>query len=384
MEEKKETLWSRKRIKEMNANWNIVVGMRSNGKTFQIKVFEGLLHFLETGKKFMYLRRTEDEIKFTNMQKMFDDIDNVIDPDTNQHVDIAAKFNERYPGYRNHFIAAYRGEFWVSGFPIIDDELGKAERIETCGCYLALVNARTIKSVPFAEYDMIMYDEFISDKPELKDEFSRLLNVVSTVRRTRTDFTVWLLANTISKGRDSVIVQSMNIDIRTVAKGDIALFEYYENGQVVNKVAVERCLDIELTVEEKGIYCFNSPVSAMIVSGEWETDVYPNFKENEFYRIRDMALGVRFKTEFITLYGYFTRSGMVYISDKRLITNLDYITLTNMESHFDYKIFNWKCGLEKIAKFEVKLIFAMNNGKIRYSDNLVGDDFQKVLELCNK
>lgn len=369
--------WCKRRLDSFKTPWRIAFGQRSNGKTFEIKV-NGLLHFLETGKKFMYIRRQESEIKFSDMQRMFDDIWNAKDPETGAELNIKEHIKAKYPGYEEYYIDAWRGMFYICGLTINGD----TRKIADFACYKAISTATKFKGTPFPDYDMMVFDEFMTPGLELPNELSQLLNAVSTVRRHRTDFVVYLLGNTVS--RNNQILEGMGIDIRKLKRGEITVFEYHNSeGQVDNRVAVEWCETVERTTEQNGIYNFANGTTKMITEGEWETDLYPNFIEDEFYRNLPKQ-GVIFEGGQYKLFGYCMPNGELWVSDRRLITHINYLTLTIGETHADRKVFNWNCEYPRVQALKKVILFKIQNGKVRFRDNLVGDDFGKFIVRANK
>lgn len=121
--------------------WMISVGSRSIGKSTGWVIWL-LYDYLKNGHKFIYLRRTDDEVKLT--------APSCCD---------SAWFIMRDNGYPVYSIRAYRGKFLMKR-----TEDGEEEEI---GAYIALSQAYKLKSANFGDngYRNIIYDEFITTDP---------------------------------------------------------------------------------------------------------------------------------------------------------------------------------------------------------------------------
>lgn len=119
-------------------NWIISTGSRSIGKSTGWTIW--LLHqYMNYGRRFIYLRRTDDEVKMT-APTCFD----------------SAVIVMKDGGYPIYSVTAEKGKFWLKRTAD-----GTKEEI---GCYLALSQSLKRKSSNYGdnEYWYILYDEFIS------------------------------------------------------------------------------------------------------------------------------------------------------------------------------------------------------------------------------
>lgn len=121
-------------------------------------------NFINKGEQFVYVRRFDDELKPV-LPKFFDDI------------------KDKYPEH----------EFKVKSkeFKIDDD---------VAGFGIALTTAKKLKSNPFPNVSLIIFDEFILDKGYqhyIPDEVTNFLELYSTIARTR-DVRVYFLSNALS------------------------------------------------------------------------------------------------------------------------------------------------------------------------------------------
>ena len=76
-----------------NADINILFGERSNGKSYQLKHKRAVIKYLETGKRFILLRRFREEITSTGIEQYFGDVD--VDRLTNGKYDCIIQYRKQ-------------------------------------------------------------------------------------------------------------------------------------------------------------------------------------------------------------------------------------------------------------------------------------------------
>lgn len=144
--------------------FNFVIGARGVGKTYGSKK-RCTENFLKAKKQFVYLRRYETEMPAAEMRNFFDDI------------------AEEFPG---HEFSAHNGLFRIDG--------------EIAGWYFPLSKAVMLKSIPFPNVSLIIFDEFIIETgiyQYLPNEVRTFLECYSTISRDR-DVTAIFLSNAIT------------------------------------------------------------------------------------------------------------------------------------------------------------------------------------------
>lgn len=356
-------------IDQTNANYRVIYGERSNGKTYGYKVYHGFNNWYDSSAQFMYVRRTVEEIKPSKMGVFFDDAYDYINE----------KCQKRYPQYSQFYVSAFKGKFDLYGIT----EKGEKELIDTIGFYVALSQAHHYKSVPFPRVTTLCFDEFLaslSTGGEIKDEFSRLLNLISTVRRRREKFIVYMLGNTVN--RNSTILHEMGIDIRDIAQGELKVFQYTD-GDVVNTVAVEYTKHFEVSDKSDSFNVFGNQKEMMIRNGAWETENYNTFKNSKYY---DEQIVVAFKLvhNSIALYLYIPHHcRYIYVSSKRLPCDVDYITITTHETHLNRKTYNFNYNIPIVIKAKELMLSFLQNGFIYFDNNLTGDDYITFLRAIS-
>ena len=82
----------------------------------------------------------------------------------------------------------------------IDDETAEVNRIigEDCGYFFALSRQASYKSLQYPDVYNMIYEEVLTDGAYLNSEPEKLMNLYSTVRRSKADFRMWLVSNTVS------------------------------------------------------------------------------------------------------------------------------------------------------------------------------------------
>lgn len=355
--------WTPDEIDKTGANYRIVYGERGPGKTYSFKK-KAIDNFIEHGKTFAYVRRRVEEIKPGKLMSFFDDISEYLN----------RRMIEKWPGFDDFVIMPKAGTFTLYGYTE-----GRRESIATFGHYFALANSRYNKSVPYPDVNLFCYDEFLVDESkgeyELPGEFSLLLNLISTIKRKRTDFIVYMFGNTVN--RNSTVLSAMNINVRDIPQGSIKCYEY-RDGDIVNKVAVEYTRHYEQSSESESFFVFNSKREMMIRDGSFEVDSYATFTEDSFYSARPKH-GILFDCPDFRLYGYVMTNGELWVTPKRMVWSGTYITLTTGESFPNRRTFNWNSGIERIDHVTKKIDSLAMNGKIRFQDDYTGDDFRHFL-----
>ena len=333
-----------------NANWMILYGMRSNGKSYAVKKY-ALEKAYKEGLKFVYLRRWSEDIKAKEVNTYFDDIP------------VKDLTEGEYDG-----VIAYQGFFYFSYFE--DDK----EKRGTCiGRYCSLNQAERYKSQVFNDYGIIIYEEFLTNKIYLgsndNPEPKQLVQFVSTVARDR-NIQVFMIGNTISR----VCPYFSEWGLKGIMQQKPGTIDIYhlrgENGVV--DIAVENCE----VVETKSLMFFGNS-SKQITSGEWEVNDCPKLlKPYAYYEMLyeiDIQYG-EFKYIMQLLADNETGGVFVYIYPNtngrkipRIITNIFNVNplITN--------------GLNGKIKAECVISECFRAGKVCYSDNLTGTDFKQIL-----
>ena len=179
-----------------NRLFNFVVGPRGAGKTYGAKK-RVMKNWLDKGEQFVYLRRYHTEMPASQMKNFFSDV---------------------YKEYPDHQWISGNGVFRCDG--------------EVIGWYFALSKAQMLKSIPFPNVTLIVFDEFVINTGMyhyLQNEVTNFLECYSTIARDR-DVPVLFLSNSVSYTNPYFLFFELSLEEgqRVKLKGDISL-EYVEN-----------------------------------------------------------------------------------------------------------------------------------------------------------
>lgn len=253
----KTKFYSLDRIKEFNAIYNIIIGERSNGKTYAC-LAEGLKRYVENGEQMAYIRRWKEDYRGKRGQQLFaaHEESNFIRQLTKN-----AWSTTRY----------YSGKWHLANF---DPSLDKLIYNEEPFCFaFSLNDMEHDKSTSYPKITTIVFDEFLTRQYYLPDEFVLFMNVLSTIIRHRDNVTIYMLGNTVNKY--CPYFKEMGLShVAEMEEGKIDLYTYGSSGL---RVAVERCKSPNKEGKRSDRYfAFDNPSLAMITGGAWEIDLYPH------------------------------------------------------------------------------------------------------------
>lgn len=245
--------YSLKNILSENCEYNILLGERSNGKSYSVKEF-CLDDFLKNGSKFIYLRRYTVESKNYMVEAYFDD----------------APIEKLSKG-KYTIITVYRSGIYLGNL----DASGKPTRDVHCGMVMSLSIAMHYKSMSLLEYKNLIYEEFVTQDVYLPNECNDLQQLVSTIAR-RNKIHVWLIGNTISR-LCPYFNEWQLFNIPKQKQGTIEIYhmktsQVNEDGTPITiNIAVELC-------ENSGnnSKMFFGAVSKSITNGTWESEEQPH------------------------------------------------------------------------------------------------------------
>ena len=159
--------------------YNLAFGSRSDGKSYQVKHKKMVEKYLKTGRRFILLRRLNEEIKTGKVEQYFSDVD-----------------VEKLTEGRYNCITCYRQCIYLSNF---DFEKSKTTRGEKIGYVMALNSEQHYAGASYLDVDDIIFEEFFARTPYLYGEPDKLVNLWSTVDRKRYTTRIWMVGNTISR-----------------------------------------------------------------------------------------------------------------------------------------------------------------------------------------
>jgi hypothetical protein len=357
-----------KPILKIGADYNMILGRRSNGKSYQVKYVSLYEAYHEvdyiTGKpktryQLAYGRRWKDELKPNEIESYFDDIN----------------IKELTKGEYER-VSVYRGTIYFAR----TDENGKTVRGKQIGKCFALTGATHYKSLTFPLIGNYIFEEFIPETGDyLPRDVENLESIISTIARNE-KIRVFLIGNTINavcpyfrdwELKGAVKQAEGTIDIYNKP---IVVFDYAQNkwSESNVKIAVELCRQ----TTEVGLMAFGKNANS-INGNSWDCEIQPHLVKSydcyiNKYRILYKYGEFRFlinllkdkDTRELTVYVYpYTKDNY---TDRRIVT--DEYTQDRFSTAY----------LTALTKYDKIVIELIAQGKICFSDNLTGTEFYQV------
>lgn len=260
--EKTETVkyYSLANILKYDCDYNIIFGERSNGKTYALLEYI-VKQFYESGYKSQgaIIRRWKEDIVGKRASTIFSGLEsnNRISEITN------GEYNS---------VWFFSGKYYLANF---DENTQKYVPLQTPMAFsFALSDMEHDKSTSYPNVTTIMFDEFITRRYYLPDEFIIFLNVLSTIIRQRDNVKIFMLGNTVNKF--CPYFQELGLKhIDKMLQGTIDVYKFGENNEL--KIAVEYCSSSNKEKKSNKYFCFDDKNAVqMIIGGAWELDIYPH------------------------------------------------------------------------------------------------------------
>lgn len=347
----KQRYYTGDRILKEKAQYNLIYGERSNGKSYWIKEY-CVSNAYHNDNKFVLLRRYQIEVKASDVESYF--------ADTPIKSITKGEYNT---------ISVYRGSIYLAN--IIDDKVVRGKLIGRC---LYLSGASHYKSQAFPDYTDIIFEEVLAKSGYLPNEPSELMELVSTIARRR-EIRVWMIGNTISRVcpyySDWGLVNIPRQEQGTIDVYNFKTSQKTESGQdVIVKIAVEYCAN-----SGNNSKMFFGRKEKSITGGSWECREYPNISTVKDYEVAYEILLKRCNFNFVIQLCTDTINGGVFLYVYPLTTRrkIDRI----ISDDFSTNPLETDCLLPS----ESIIRDCINNNRVCYSDNLTGEDFTTILKL---
>lgn len=344
---KKKQYYNIKPLLKNEANYYILLGMRSNGKSYQVK-YTVLEDAFKYQSYFVYLRRYKEDIKQYYVESYFADMP-----------------IEKITDGVYSMIIAFQGFLYFANL----DDKGETVKGQKIGRYCALAEATRYKSNAFVNYKYIVYEEFITDGLYLSDEPDKLQQFISTVARDE-DIKVLLIGNTISRVCPYFAEWALTGTLRQ-KPSTIELYHMKDDkGRDRATIAVENC-----TVIENDSKMFFGKATKQILSGEWDVIDAPRLPLplDEYDIIYELQLAYQLFTFNIKLLLDEDGNIFTFIYPAKELNNKGRI----ISSEFSANPMQTNC-INSNSRMELKIIECFKNNKVCYSDNLTAADFQQV------
>lgn len=335
---------------KLNAEYNIIMGERSNGKTYSVcKLI--IENFLANGTYGAYIRRYADEILPSNIKALFNPFD----------------IEKMSKGKYNKIM--YRGKMFEIGTYDFDKEKW-IHKEPLCFC-AALNTWENAKGPDRGVIGVILFDEFLTRRYYLTNEFLSFQNVLSSFIRDRDEVKIYLVGNTVSFY--SPYFEEFGLEnIKEMQPGDIACFTF-QNG---TKIAVDYCESVAETKKSAKLFNFNSTKANMITTGKWEIPDYPHYgKSIDFIRDVKFRFYIDFDNERICGCIVAKNSEIFIYFHKQTKELEDEDTALIYSTHLSsdpLKCVTFKQGITNAHKLISQLI---SQNRIFFSTNKVGEIF---------
>ena len=243
-------------ILKTNSTYNVIIGERSNGKTYASLKY-GIEQYFKNGSQMAIIRRWQTDIKGNRASEVFKALL------SNDEVSKISK--GEYEG-----IHYYGGKYYLCNYG--DDGKVLYNENDVIAYPFSLSDTEHNKSISYPDIKTIIFDEFLTRQVYLPDEFILFMNTISTIVRNRTDVKIFMLGNTVNKY--SPYFDEMGLkNVRIQTQGSIDLYKY---GTSTLQVAVEYCKSTGKSKKNSFYFAFDNPKLEMIKTGAWELDIFPH------------------------------------------------------------------------------------------------------------
>ena len=338
-----------------NSTYNVVVGQRSNGKTFNF-VDDALDSFIKNGIPSVYVRRYSEDLTAKNIFKLCD-----------SHINTLQLLTDDYNCfvYSSHvFYLAYK------------NDNGKIEKMSEPFLYCYSLNTwEHQKGQDIGDIYYIIFDEFVTRKKYIENEYEIFMNVLSTIIRYRTNTKIIMIANTISKY--CPYFDHFKIDIHKIKQGTITNYRYGET-----TLSFEYCSQCDVTSKtNKKYFDFPNKTLQSLKTGVWEIDDY-NCVQQYYYKQSDKLtkIYVCFSNKCFCWELLRYKDNMYSFVYPYDINKLDYDNYFVVTNDFE-KIMQYQKSVMKIRNNKIfKILYeTYADGKIGYSNDDMGDMFENWL-----
>lgn len=362
----KQKFYSPAKIDKRDAVYNVIFGERSNGKTFAL-LRKALHLFIDTGKQSAYIRRWKEDVTGRRASRLFEGLV--------AEGEVSRATKGKFTG-----IHYFSGKFYLCNY----DDNGKVVYSDLdLFCFaFNLSDSEHDKSTSYPDVALIIFDEFLTNKLYMQDEFVLFMNVVSTIVRRREDVKIYMLGNTVNKYCPYFAEMGLN-HVPKMEQGTIDVYSY---GDSKLTVAVEYCAST--STDEDGeshkYFAFNNPKLQMITGGAWELNIYPHLPMK--YKPKDILL-----TYFIDFNDNIYQCEIINIGETMFTyIHIKTTPLRNSDSDLIYSLdFNPKRNYNRSIhrpqnSVQRKIEWFFLHDKVFYQDNNVGDAIANYLKAARK
>lgn len=356
--------YSPTKINKKNATYNVIFGERSNGKTYAL-LLQSIKNFVKDGSQMAYVRRWKEDITGRRAQRLFEGI--------NANNEVRKITKEKYHGIHYHAGKWFLCTYDDNGKAIYNDQ-------DIIAFAFALSDGEHDKSTSFPYVKTIVFDEFLTNRTYLVDEFVHFMNTVSTIVRKREDVKIYMLGNTVNKYCPYFVEMGLD-NVQKMEQGTIDVYHY---GKSTLTVAVEYCASTSENKPSNKYFAFNNPKLEMITGGAWELNIYPHLPIK--YLPKHVLL-----TYYIIFNDNIFQCEIIQVEDN--IFTFIHAKTTPIKNPLDHIIYTLDFNVEinynrnlyrPINRVQEKILWFYKNNRVFYQDNNIGDAINNYLKICKR
>lgn len=354
----KNDYYSLDKILSEGSTYNVIIGQRSNGKTYD-SISRALEVFLKEEIPSAYIRRYDESLTHANIFKL-----------CSAHInDLIIMSNGKW----NNFSYESKTFYLV----LVDDEGKKVRKSEPFLYCMGLNSWEHKKGQDRGNIKYVIFDEFLTRDTYLNDEYAKFMNLLSSLIRDRPDVTIIMLGNTVNKY--CPYFNKFKINMKEIKQGVIYNFRYGET-----TLSLEYCREYKNTTKvNKKYFDFPEKSLEMIKKGYWEINSYPhlyNGKRDECELIDSIYIHF---SDNVLRWDLLIDAGKNIISfispsvfEKALNSEKIFLTkdsLTLLDSR-------WCFGEIPHTQLTKYLIGTWKNNKMYFATDEVGDTFENFMK----
>lgn len=347
-------------IDKINADFNIIYGERSNGKSYALKHHKAVLKYINTGKRFILMRRWKEEITTEKIEQYFQDVDIYKITD--------GKYN---------CIVMYRKALFFGKY---DNETGKTQKFDKIGYVVALSTEQNYAGASYLDVEDIIFEEFMSRSVYIGNEPDKLMNFYCTVDRKRGTTKLWLVGNSISRVCPYINEWGLHNIISNQKQGTIEIIETKSTDDDSVKIAIEYCKSTGVSSHTIG---YNKD---MLNDGSWQTFPQPHLPKSKkeykkLYRIMFLYQGFKFIGEYLKDKESKNCIWFIYPYTGEIKNNIIVFSdIIKVSKYWQRDIYNLTFKNDNLRN----LFQTFRESNIFYSNDLCGTDFKQVIDFTIK
>lgn len=350
-------------IEKRNCRYSIIMGQKSNGKTFSV-LKKIMSDYIKKGKQSFYIRRYNEDLRSKAIGTLF------------------AKGNlyDLLKGTEWTFVDYYNSAFYMAYI----DEKGKTVRDIKPFCFTgSLNNASHISGTHYPSENIytIFFDEFLTRSFYLVNEFQVFEHMISDIVRQYDIARIYMVGNTVDW--DCPYFREMNIyKAETMQLGEIRVYDHGEGTTIAIEYADGKGLHLNSNVYFAG---FDNPALRMITHGSWEIPSYPHIPD-EYYKHKtkgNVFITYGNKVVHGDIFKY--KGGLaIYFHDKTTIIRVDkkhdLVLGENILEYYPNMEYNL---LKPTTRLGLLVLKCFNEGRVFYQDNFIGEYVNNYLKYCH-